>query len=557
MNPISINSVAVQTNFSRDFRHGIREWAGRDPVKCEVEQALIRFAEGLGESLDLSGVDGIMHFPAPLLDPAYRDLFINLKRLDLGLAHMEELPAEIQRLENLEELILSYNNLSTLPQELGNLQHLKKLHLDHNDFEEFPEVVGQLTNLEDLDLSGNELATIPDDISQLAQLRCLNLSENNLNSLPTTIGALSRLSILQLEDNHLNLLPGGLGQLTSLLDLNLSGNLIQTIPEEILGLPGSTMVNLQRNPLPEDVAFGLELVQFLLGSDIPVLLMDIDQAPLQLPLEPQTLEESIEGWARDFSWPHAPHLNLSTEDAESVRVFLTRLRETSDFANSGNHVAARVFNLLKELQIDEGRSALILTIKDGLGECGDRIALCLDHVELAINLRQLESGTGESSAKDIYQLGMQYLNLETLRQHAEQKAAREQLGDMVEVYLGYQVKVGDRLELPTKTHSMLYPEVSQVKEADITALLDECHERTKETEANFLAGWGPWQTLLTRTFDEEFGELAVRDFRTPDEAAATRDGFYQDFTSKLLERLNPTRDSDQSISRAKRARFYP
>ena len=531
---VPLESASTAPNFT----HNLESWAGSDAIKQRVAREIITFSSSNREVLDLSDIHGIQEFPAPLLDPAYQDLFQNLRELNLSQGNIAGIPPTIGRLSNLEHLNVSYNQLTELPHEISALEKLQSINLESNNFSEFPEGLLNIHYLRDINLSSNNLESLPHAIGRLALLSRLELSQNRIVALPTSIGMLHQLRSLQLTGNAITILPESLTGLVNLRNFGLSGNHLRSLPQSLSHLPPTSLVNISHNPLPSN----LELRFEDMGSTYP----QIDAGPgfgiLRRRLKAaETLEEALEDWQRDFRWPHLPQLRLAEGDQVAVRDFMNRLKETQDFRIAKELMGLRTFNLLKELATPEGQGDLLFVLRDGLGECGDRIALCFDHVETTINLRELESRAQGNKAQDLYNLGMQYLNLETLRHHAEAKAAKLGLGDMVEVYLGFQVMVTNRLPLPTKSLGMLYPETSCVTEEDLDALVNECQGRSKADETLFLTQWGPWQSLLTSKFEDDFGDVALRDFSTPLEAAIARDDFYKDHTILLLAELgDPT-----------------
>ena len=189
----------------------------------------------------------------PLIDPALW-WALQLNRLQLQLAGLCELPAELGRLVNIETLVLNGNGLTSLPACIGKLTKLKTLELENNQISEVPpravwkklsglKVVNVAnnqidddaldsmsaafgTNLSSLNVSNNKLTFLPIDCDTLGHLNILSAADNELEELPDEIGELSQLHTLILTNNKLTELPGDMGQLTEkkVKMLNMDGN---------------------------------------------------------------------------------------------------------------------------------------------------------------------------------------------------------------------------------------------------------------------------------------------------------------------------------------------
>ena len=89
------------------------------------------------------------------------------------------------------------------------LRNLRTLDLGHNHLEDLPEALGGLTGLTDyLYLHDNQLAAFrPSLFARLTRLKYLNVGDNRLTSLPDTIGDLASLEELRADGNRLESLP--------------------------------------------------------------------------------------------------------------------------------------------------------------------------------------------------------------------------------------------------------------------------------------------------------------------------------------------------------------
>lgn len=113
----------------------------------------------------------------------------SLRRLNLRVSELEELPDSIGRLEELEELRLGGNRLSWLPETIGELKKLKLLELNHNPLSQLPESLSRLESLEELELGATNLTVLPDSLCELANLKRLVLPEEQIDSLSENLAA--------------------------------------------------------------------------------------------------------------------------------------------------------------------------------------------------------------------------------------------------------------------------------------------------------------------------------------------------------------------------------
>ena len=127
------------------------------------------------------------------VDPEGRVVSLDLRSNNLS----NELPWELECLENLRSLNLESNNLTgSIPPELGNLAELRSLNLESNNLTgSIPPELGNLAELGSLYLYDNNLSgSIPPELGNLAELTLLDLAGNNLTgSIPPELGNLAEL----------------------------------------------------------------------------------------------------------------------------------------------------------------------------------------------------------------------------------------------------------------------------------------------------------------------------------------------------------------------------
>lgn len=108
--------------------------------------------------------------------------FINLNCLTLMSLEIQDIPKEIESLENLEIISFWDNDITFLP-ETFIFNRLHTLDLGKNKFSRFPEIICKNKNLKFLYLNENSLTFISENLSDL-DLIYLNVDDNRILFLP-------------------------------------------------------------------------------------------------------------------------------------------------------------------------------------------------------------------------------------------------------------------------------------------------------------------------------------------------------------------------------------
>lgn len=134
------------------------------------------------------------------------------------IARNHALFAELQKLE------LQDNFLENLPTNIDILQNCYSLNVYNNPMRYLPASFASLQNIAFLYLSEGHMPTIPNVIFTLKKLQWLSFSHMGLTELSNNIGQLKNLTWLYLRDNHLSVLPEAFYKLTKLRELFLDHN---------------------------------------------------------------------------------------------------------------------------------------------------------------------------------------------------------------------------------------------------------------------------------------------------------------------------------------------
>ncbi|MDA9488888.1 E3 ubiquitin--protein ligase [Bradyrhizobium sp. CCBAU 11361] len=452
--------------------------------------------------------------------------------LDLSSLSLTALPAALP--PRLLELRARHNELSSLPASFPpGLQHLL---ISHNRLTSLPEALP--ATLSRLEVADNGLISLPANLP--AGLEILNASDNRLTSLPDALP--SRLTSLAVSGNQLtdlpNSLPSGLIELdvssnqlanlpaplpSTLQSLNLSGNRLTSLPEDLLeGLvpnlsfsyPHLENLEFGDNPLPDDVLANLAAAE----------------APPQL--AQQSLYEAAAHWLADDPATLAEWQHFADEPgAQDYAQFLERLRGTVNYGN--DEFRQRVADDLRQAAANPRlREQFFAQASEANLSCEDRVTLHWNGMQTARLNADVEDGVYDDRLGELIQRGRVAFRLEAL-----DEIARDRVNsllsvypdlDEIEVYLAYQHRLREPLELSHLAPNMQYLAVSRVSEDDATEALDLVRAREATQFTDYMATrWQPWETVLRRI--------------APDEHAAMQDRLVEamgeEFQSRLDRRL--------------------
>ncbi|MHC2690189.1 hypothetical protein ACVME9_002680 [Bradyrhizobium liaoningense] len=423
--------------------------------------------------------------------------------LDLSSLSLTALPAALP--PRLLELRARHNELSSLPASFPpGLQHLL---ISHNRLISLPDALP--ATLSRLEVADNSLTSLPANLP--AGLEILNASDNRLTSLPDALP--SRLTSLAVSGNQLtdlpDYLPSGLIELdvssnqladlpaplpSTLQSLNLSGNRLTSLPEDLLegrvpnlSLSYPHLENLEfgDNPLPDDVLANLATAE----------------APPQL--AQQSLYEAAAQWLADDPATLAKWQHFADEPgAQDYAQFLERLRETVNYGNDEFRQAV-ADDLQQAAANPTLREQFFAQASEANASCEDRVTLHWNGMQTARLNADVEDGVYDDRLGDLIQRGRVAFRLEALDEIARDRINSLASGnpnvDDIEVYLAYQHRLREPLELSHVAPDMRFLAVSHVSEDDATEALDLVREREASQFTDFMASrWQPWETVLRR-----------------------------------------------------------
>ena len=223
------------------------------------------------------------------------------------------------------------------------------------------------------------------------------------------------------------------------------------------------------------------------------------------------------------------HAMRNENNADHFSEFLRRLSETSDYQSSRLRPAftRRVLDLLDAVRVDAALRQSCFTLAEDLGNtCGDGVALTFNRMDAAKITLGAESGT--YSTDDLIKMRTGMFRLNALEKIAIRKVASLGSADEVEVILGFQTMLAERLELPGVSASMLYSQYAQITEGDLNVAVEKIRSLENRNEyVEFLGSWGPWQQALKRNHPAVFVDLDTK-VETEQEQIAIQPAFTTD-----------------------------
>ncbi|AJC19469.1 hypothetical protein RO07_01330 [Pandoraea pulmonicola] len=401
--------------------------------------------------------------------------------------------------------------LTTLDVRGNRLMHLPKLPESlvkllaaHNYLDHLPELPRGLTELDVCDNRLFELPALPEGI------KTLYVGDNRLSELPALPMRLTELYVIDNQLSELPALPAGLEELlacgnqltelptlpASLRTLNVSSNRLTHLPPSVFGMPYEVRVDAEGN------SFSLA---FLQQAHQAMLAPDYNGPQLCLGKGFHRVDEAVRDWfsndeqAQIRRW-QAHSLEV---DAAGFARFLVRLKAGVD--DNAEFKAGVAKWLTKLSQNDELRQLTFQAAQGATASCDDRIALTYNDLTKLSHAHAVSRGDYDDRLAEIVERGRGAFRLDALEKIARKKAPAARQNHEIEVYLAYQVKLSDRLHLPTGIADMHYFNYSTVTPQDLESAEQEVLSRERlEFPQYFLVEWEPWQQVLARLDPEGF-----------------------------------------------------
>ncbi|EMJ3207386.1 E3 ubiquitin--protein ligase [Salmonella enterica] len=434
--------------------------------------------------------------------------------LNVGGAGLTTLPDHLP--PHITKLIIPRNNyltrLSRLP------PGLRELSVDGNLLASLPALP---PGLQSLSVPGNQLPSLPDLPSGLRKLwasgnrltslsalpsglRELIISSNRLTSLPALPSELRELSV-----SH-NLLPS-LPELPSgLQELSVSHNRLTRLPESIISLPSYARVNLDGNPLSERTLRTLRNLTSAPGYSGPRIRFDM--AGPSVPREARALHLAVADWlmpAREGEPDPADrwHASGQEDNAAAFSLFLDRLRETENFEKDAGFKTQISSWLALLAEDDVLRAKTFAMATEATSSCEDRVTFALHQMKNVQLVHNAEKGVYDNNLPGLVSTGREMFRMEMLERIAREKARTLALVDEIEVYLAYQNKLRESLELTSVTAEMRFFGASGVTASDLRSAERQVKAAENSEFSEWILQWGPLHSVLERKEPERFNAL--------------------------------------------------
>ncbi|EFO7024547.1 type III secretion system effector E3 ubiquitin transferase SspH1 [Salmonella enterica] len=464
--------------------------------------------------------------------------------LNVGASGLTTLPDRLP--PHITTLVIPDNNLTSLPelpeglreQEVsGNLQltslpslpqGLQKLWAYNNWLVSLPTLP---PGLGDLAVSNNQLTSLPEMPPALRELR---VSGNNLTSLPALPSGLQK---LWAYNNRLTSLPE---MSPGLQELDVSHNQLTRLPQSLTGLSSAARVYLDGNPLSERTLQALRDITSAPGYSGPRILFDM--AGASAPREARALHLAAADWltsAREGEAAQADRWQaFGLEDnAAAFSLVLDRLRETENFKKDAGF-KAQISSWLTQLAEDAAlRAKTFAMATEATSTCEDRVTHALHQMNNVQLVHNAEKGEYDNNLQGLVATGREMFRLEKLEQIAREKAGTLALADDVEVYLAFQNKLKESLELTSVTSEMRFFDVSGVTVSDLQAA--ELQVKTAENSgfSKWILQWGPLHSVLERKVPERFNALREKQI-------SDYEGTYRKLYDEVLKSSGLVDDTD-------------
>ena len=393
---------------------------------------------------------------------------------------------------------LRLNNLALteLPDCLAQLEWVTELNVGCNDLKRLPALPRHLRKLWAANNRQQALPALP------SGMQLLMADHNCLTQLPDLPASLT---ILQINDNQLTHLPR---LPCTLRMLNIASNEIVELPENFESVMQAGYLDVSHNPLSRVTMQRLAMLPY--SIDV-VCLHD----PWFYSAEKWSISSAAEQWQKPGTSP-LHNLALGWDemedepDAPTFARFLNRLKQTAEYEAPQLRpmLVERVTTLLTAVRKSPPLRQLCFAIaSDSVKACADLVAMALNDMETARLVHAAENGSNPTA--DLHALGRGMFRLyvidDIVVKNLEEWSAAYGCIDPVEVRMGYQTMLAERLHLPGMARGMKYPHSTMLVREDLETAETEVRSREQSDELTaFLADWAPWRLAMQRDYPAPF-----------------------------------------------------
>ena len=265
-------------------------------------------------------------------------------------------------------------------------------------------------------------------------------------------------------------------------------------------------VYLENNPLPERVRNHLHAITNVPDYQGPHFEFSMAGPSDTTPARP--LANAVADWhdegREDVT---AAWSAFGNEDgASEFSRFLDRLRLTVNYANP--QFRQGVVAWLSELAVHpELRKDSFDVSVGATASCEDRVSLTYNDMKKVRLVSDVENGRYDDRLGDLVQVARGMYRLDQLETIAREKVKSLHFVDEIEVYLAYQVKLREPLQLPVETPDMRFFGVSWVTDDDLSRAEAQVKANENAHFINYLStDWKPWEVVAKRLDNTGFEE---------------------------------------------------
>ncbi|MBS0653378.1 MAG: hypothetical protein JSR39_07625, partial [Verrucomicrobia bacterium] len=308
------------------------------------------------------------------------------------------------------------------------------------------------------------------------------------------------------------------GGMDALRYLGLESNRgLQGLPSEILNLSPDCTIDLTNTGLSQNVLDHLRQAVTAEGYHGPRFSFGMRHA-----------EQHHDGQIRSFAQLVQELSSVAGEEPReyphlagegNVATWISRLSDTADYKRQGQfqvEFAKKIIGYLKQAEEDpEFREIFLNIIADASTTCGDRVSLSILHVGIAKRLKTVQ-GQGLKPLAEF--LTKTVWPVQLLEEIARDKVEVLPFFDEIEVYLGYPIKLRERLGLEIDVQDMLYFRCSALTDQDLESAAQsvQSKQQSNEEKCAFLAKRDDWKKALEAAYPERFKEIGDKAYEELD-----------------------------------------
>ncbi|WP_395755537.1 NEL-type E3 ubiquitin ligase domain-containing protein (plasmid) [Edwardsiella ictaluri] len=362
-----------------------------------------------------------------------------------------------------------------------------------------------------LDVSNTKLTSLP---PLPTGLKRLDVSGTGLTSLPPLPSKLQKLDISNTPMPRLPSLPSRLQR------LDVSNTHLANLPEIIANLSQRTTVRLQSNSLSERT---LQMINKP-GYQGPRI---VDMATSSNHQETRALHLAVADWLTPAEADEEASAKRwwaigKEDDAAAFSTFLDRLKKTKNNQATDFHV--QIASWISQLaQDDELRAKTFDMATESTSSCEDRVTLAMNNMKSVQLVHNAEKGKFDHDIPGLVSAGREMFRLEQLDLIAREKVKKLRFFDEIEVFLGYQNKLKESLELTGTTEGMQFFGASRITELDLKAAEIQVKSAENSQFREWILQWEPlhgvlkrreskqWQTLIDKKmedYEREYQQLS-------------------------------------------------